>query len=296
MKRLKRIVFVLILLFIAFVVVLPYAAEIGIKQAVNRQAPSMVGVDVSLGGATVSPLSCTVGIQQLSIGNPEGFQTDRAAFLDAINVTVDLPSVISDVIIVKDIVIDGAELTYEIGTGGGNLIVIQRKLNTDDTSGSSSTSGESSTATGSESTADSAVSENKSTSQTSSKQIKVIVEHFILKNSTIRLSIPALEGESFQQPLPDLELTDIGKKEGGQTVKETLRQIAQQIVPLAVKTVKKNTHLSSQLMDYISRDAQSSGAEKSIKQVIEEKAEVVQEKVQEKAGELIDKFNEWRNK
>jgi len=295
MKRLKRVVLVLLILAVALLVALPYLLEIGIREAVNTQAPAMTGVDVTLGGVTVSPLSGTFGIHKLSVGNPEGFQTDRAMFLDAITVAVDLPTLIGDVIVVKDVVIDGAEITYEVGAGGGNLIVIQRKLGA---SGEAAPSEGSGATSGNESSDDSAVSETKKTgaAKQSDKKIKVIVEHFVLKNCMVRLSLPMLEGQSFQQPLPELELKDIGKKEGGQTVKETLSQVYAQILPLAVKTAKKNSQLPSQIMDYLSRDAKSSGAEKSLKQALEDNADKIQEKVQEKTEEALDKLQQWLKK
>ena len=57
----------------------------------------------------------------LHVGNPEGFKTAGLFDLGAVSVDVDNSTLLSDVIVIKEISIDGLALTYEQGLRGSNL-------------------------------------------------------------------------------------------------------------------------------------------------------------------------------
>ncbi|MGZ0247110.1 MAG: hypothetical protein ACKVH1_14335, partial [Alphaproteobacteria bacterium] len=64
----------------------------------------------------------------LIVGNPSGYKTESAFNLGSISMKLDTSSLTSDTIIIKSIVIDKPEITYEFGDGGSNVDVIGKNV------------------------------------------------------------------------------------------------------------------------------------------------------------------------
>lgn len=288
MKRLmKRMVLLAIVLAALGLVALPYVLGTLVRTAVNEYGPRMAKVDITLGKVTANPFSGIVALAALDVGNPAGFSTDRAFRLDEIRIEVEPLSVLGEVVTVREFVTDGAEITYEMGPDGANLVAIQKNVQKSAQSGD-----EVQPKPAAEESDDSAVSESTQSRKQPKPQKKIVVEHFVLKNCMVRLSGPFLQGKTYMQPLPEMELKDIGKKEGGQTVSETLEQISSQIVPLAIKTARKNRDLSVQILEGIANDFKDSGGEKSLKQILTDN----KDKIVDETREAVGKLQEWIKK
>jgi hypothetical protein len=71
-----------------------------------------------LNEAAVSANSGQGTLRGLSVGNPKGFKTPTAFELDEISLTLDIGSITSDPIVIKEIVVSAPRVTYELGPRG----------------------------------------------------------------------------------------------------------------------------------------------------------------------------------
>ncbi len=98
----------------------------GVKLAVERFGPGIIGAPVTVGSVVLAPWSGRGAISNLVIGNPPGFKGDRALSVGAIDVKIKLSSLVTDTIVVESVVVRDPEIFYEMGSGGSNLARLQK--------------------------------------------------------------------------------------------------------------------------------------------------------------------------
>ena len=172
-----------------------------VKAAVETLGPRVTGTEVRVAFVNLSPFSGSGRINGLVIGNPDGFQTPSAFRMKSVRVAVDLKSLTGDRIIVKEIVVDGPEVTFEGSLSGSNLSRIQKNVESF------------------------VPASPKGKEEKPKKETKVEIGLFKVTNGRVNLSLSALGGKSLTVPLPDIELRDIGRKSGGATVGEATREM-----------------------------------------------------------------------
>jgi hypothetical protein len=132
-----------------------------------------------------------------------------------ISMQLDVASITKEVVLIKEIVIDQADVTYEYASGGSNLDVIQRQVEAyiaEKTGGANA---------------------KKDTSSPK----KIIIEHLYITGTRAGVSADMLQGKTMTLVLPDIHLTDIGKKSGGVAPAEATRQVVSAISQSATKAV-----------------------------------------------------------
>ena len=92
-----------------------------LKRAVETLGPKLAKVDINLDNVSLSLLSGSGAIHGLAVGNPEGFKTPHAIRVASASLAVKPRSLFADKIVIKSIVVDAAEITFEGGFGGNNL-------------------------------------------------------------------------------------------------------------------------------------------------------------------------------
>ena len=135
---------------------------------------------------------------------------------------VDLNSVLGNVIVVKNILVDGAHITWE-GFGGDNHKKIMQNID----------------AYAARFKKEGAPKETKETEGRGSTRKKGDYQQFHSQNSSLDFIVGGKKIATI--PAPDLHLTDIGRKEGGQTVQEAIKQTYQQVIAAFGKSVSSNT-------------------------------------------------------
>lgn len=131
-KKLFKWLFILIfILCLGIVGIYMYAGEI-VKFSVEKFLPEVTQTNVQLNRVDLSLLKGHVGVYGLSIANPQGYGADDAFSLKQISVSFDPKSVLTDKIIINQILIDGthvsAEATYQNGKITSNLTQIQQNV------------------------------------------------------------------------------------------------------------------------------------------------------------------------
>ena len=174
-----------------------------VKDAVEEFGPQFTGVSVKLAKVELSPENGQGKLTGLIVGNPKGYNTPSAFQLGSISMNIDISSLTSDTIIIKSIVIDKPDVTYEFGDGGSNVDVIGK--NVEKAAGGSGAKQE----------------EKKGGSGK-----KMIVESLVVSNGQVSVSHPLLKGKKIGSALPTIRLKDIGKdKKGGATPAEVVDQV-----------------------------------------------------------------------
>jgi len=202
-----------VLLVILLVVVFLNLSSIA-RKATEETLSYVLKVDVSVGKMDISIADGSVEIGNMVIGNPEGFKTSEAFALERVFVQADLKSFAGDQPVVKDIVVEGANVTLEQSLKGSNLSKIADNA--------ASLKGDSP-----EESADDSPEEQASK--------KVIVDRFLMEGSKVSLSAPVLQGKKISFTVPKVELTEIGRKGTGVTIAEALQTIIQAILKSALK-------------------------------------------------------------
>lgn len=187
-----------------------------VAKAVRNFGPEILGVSVRLDSAHIKPVDGSASLQGLDIGNPAGFHTDRAFVADEISMKLDTGTLTKDVVVIHEIVVQAPRVTYEQASGGSNLDVIQRNIQS--------------------------YIDKKSDGKSSGK--KLVIENLYVRNGKVSVSHEMLKGKSMTVTLPEIHLKDIGKSSGGVTPEQAARQVVGSITQAATSVVT-NLHLDS---------------------------------------------------
>jgi hypothetical protein len=188
-----------------------------IKTAVEKYGSEVTQVEVRLDKAKVSITSGEGSLRGLTVGNPEGFKTDSAFSLGEISVVLDVGTVTQNPIVIKEIVITAPEVTYELGSGGSNIDVIQRNVNAYGGTGKGK-----------------AKAAPKGDDQ---EGRKLIIQNLYVKKGIVNVSAAMLKGKKLSAALPDIHLKDIGKQKGGADPSEVVEKLVRAISQSSVKAV-----------------------------------------------------------
>jgi hypothetical protein len=211
MKRILLIVGALVAVLVVGLVLFVFTGLGGaIKAIVEGVGSKATGTQVTLASADVSLTSGDGTLKGLVVGNPKGFKTPSAIELGQIHVKVDTSTVTSSTVVIKEVLIEGPRLTYEVGPGGSNIAVIQENLAA---LGGGTGGGGSKGTGGGKPSAEPKEKEPKS----EGGGTKVIIDDLVVKGGHVAVSASFLGGKEVGAALPDIHLKDIGKSEGGVT-------------------------------------------------------------------------------
>ncbi len=192
---------------VAAIVVASFYLGSVVTTGVNRLAPGIMQTRVVLSSATISPFSGSGTLRQLVVGNPKGWSDADLCSLRSIHVNVDPRSIFGDHVVVRDIDIDAPEFSYETRLVSSNVADLSTSI---------------SRASGSPAPAATAKS---------GKPVRLEVKHIRLRNGAVRLGVGTA---AIRLPLPTIELTDLGTREGGVTpdriASAVIRRVAEDIV------------------------------------------------------------------
>ena len=218
----------LVIVLAAGVLVLILSLNGIVEKAVNEEGPKYTGTSVHLDKADISLFSGTGTFSGFTLGNPEGFSGPWAAKVDSATVTLDTGTVFDDTIVIPAIVIDSPELVYELGNGTSNFDAILRNVKKKD-------GGEAS-----------APSEPDGAEKDRAGR-KVIIDELVIRHARTTLSIPQLK-LSVTVPLPDIRLTDIGRKSAGATIAEASAIVLEELTRALSENAADQTKNAGKLL------------------------------------------------
>ena len=175
-----------------------------IKKGVETVGPKILKAPVTLKDVDISVSSGSGKIKGMKIGNPEGYKTDYAFQLEEIEMDLDVKSVTTDKVHIRNILINAPQIMYEEALGKkNNLTQLQANVEAF-TGGGEKKSGS---------------SENEGAGK------KVQIDYIKIADGTIGVSLDLFQGKTtFNVSLPTIELHDIGKDKDA-TMSDALKQI-----------------------------------------------------------------------
>lgn len=194
-----------------------------VKVALEHWGPDVTGVSVKVGEVEISPRDGLGRIRGLEIGSPRGFTAPRAVRFGEIRVALD-PSTITDrVIVIRSLTLEAPQITYEKGAKAANLDVIQDQIEAYVKRSGASSSG--------------------SGKDASSYKRRFIIERLSIRRARVTMTNPGLKGQGLNFDLPDVQLTDVGRRQNGVTASEAAAIVASTLQTRIAQKVLTNFDL-----------------------------------------------------
>ena len=243
MKVVVRLLVLIGVVGIVAVVLVGLSLNALVKSGIETMGPQVLGVPVTLEDVDIALLSgknMRAGLTQLVINNPEGYETASAVSLPDIRVHVDRNSLLTDTVIVEEMLIVAPAMTFEWSLRGSNLGTIQENLKRNTRSGGN----------------------GREKGEKHEEPEKTIhIKKVIVKDAIINVSFTGGQSEVVQLPLPDLELRDIGNPSGGTTFSQASAVIFDEIYGAIIKAVMKSGILLPQGVEQLGKSLGKMGKE-----------------------------------
>jgi hypothetical protein len=112
----------------ALVLVLGLYLNTIVKNSVEGVGSFVTGVPIKLKDVNISLLSGKGQLKGIFVGNPKGFKTASAFKLKEVRIVLDVHSILSDKIIVKEILVNAPHVTYEKSGRSDNINEILKNV------------------------------------------------------------------------------------------------------------------------------------------------------------------------
>jgi hypothetical protein len=127
-KIIPSILGILLLIVVLAVIGINLFADNAIKTTIEMAGAEALQVKVDVTKADLTFLNRSLTLQKVSIANPTGYQHDTLLQLDSANTTVEVKSLLSDVVKIKTMQLEGIELVLEQRGLSNNLQEILNSL------------------------------------------------------------------------------------------------------------------------------------------------------------------------
>lgn len=194
----------LTLLLVGFLI-LTFSLDYLVKTNIEEIGTELTRTGVSVSSVSISPFTGKGSISGFSVANPDDFETGEALRIEQFDIEIDLQSILSNTIVVKDISITQPRLTVEQRLPANNLKTLMNNI--------------------------------ESATTDSDSQTNMIIERIIIEDGSIYLRTDVGGEQERTIKLPAIELTDVGK--GEQSVKQTVLALAEPVVEEALKAALK---------------------------------------------------------
>jgi len=195
-----------------------------VKNGIEAVGTEVLGVPVTVEDVNISFFNGSGVIKGLNVANPDGYESEQAIMVEEMRVIVDIGSLTSDKIHIKEVVIDAPSITYEGNLLNSNISKLQKNAESTGTSGSGSS--------------DEADEEGEMALQ---------IDRLQVNDARINVRLSFLD-DPLSLVLPFLELEDLGKDEDaspGDVINEVLLALNQSVVPL----IRDNASLGDKLKE-----------------------------------------------
>jgi hypothetical protein len=217
-------------------------AELSIKKGI----PPATGTPVGIKKATISPFCGTTELKNFNIGTTEGFKSKDSFKFNSLQIKINPTTVFDKQVHINEIIVDGAEVTFEISLKRkkDNLSIINSNIKK-------------------------YLKKKKKKHPKKRKKKKkkkksigkmvmehpVIIDNVLIKNAALNFTATEVKSPPFKLVLPEIILTDIGKKNSDVTLQDALSQIVNKIGSVSQKTALANKDLGRKLRKEFERQA-----------------------------------------
>jgi hypothetical protein len=220
-KKLVIVVAVILALLGVAAFVVHERFDLIVKVALEHYGPDVTGTSVKVGDVEISPKTGRGRLRNLEIGNPAGFAAPRAAHFRDVILEVDPATMRAPVVHVQAIGIDAPAIVYERADKAANLDIIARNI---ESYGKRS-------------------GEEQSPPGGAAGKRRYIIDRLLIRGAKVTMTSAALRGQGVTFDLPDVELRDIGKREGGVTASRAASIVANAVIARIAQRVLSNVDL-----------------------------------------------------
>lgn len=202
----SRILKYSLIVFLAVIVIgfvmLTLALDSIVKSNIESIGSEMTGTAVTVESVSISPFSGKGSISGFRVANPEGYAQDYAIEMDEFSIEMDVWSLFSDEIIIRDITILAPFIYVEQRLPENNIREILQNVQQMDAFEASDS--------------------------------EMIIEHFLLENGTVDLYTEVGGERSARVEIETIELNDLGRGGGRAAVEDVVQRIAEEIAERAL--------------------------------------------------------------
>jgi len=207
----KKFLLVLLVAFAVIVgggiVLITRFAGIAVKKGVETVGPDITRVETSVDEVDLSLFSGEGSVKGVKLGNPSGFKEDHAFYASNIAVSIDPFSLLSDKIVIEDILIDGPDLRFEQKGGSSNLNQIMNNIQA-------------------------YMGPSEGSDEAAGKKLEI--RHFLMSNSKVTVNI---SDSPVTITLPDIELKNLGSGSEGMTGAEVATQLIGIVINETIRSI-----------------------------------------------------------
>jgi hypothetical protein len=178
-----------------------------IEAAIESYGPEIIGAKIELDSVNLNLGEGQATLNGLYIGNPDGFNTDYAMQLAQVKLSLDIESLTSDVVVIKEVLIQSPQIIYEVTNGGSNIDRLAENAKS---------------YVGTETPVE-------EEDDSDSGEAKLIIDNIYINEGQVSVSHSILKGKALSVGLPNLHLQDIGKEENGATPGKIAQEIMAEI-------------------------------------------------------------------
>lgn len=198
---------ILVVIVIAAVIYILSSLDAIVAGAIQKYGSQVTQTPVRVSSVSIDLKSGAGTIQQLTVGNPEGFSAPDIFTLGGISTKLDVASVRNDPIVIEAINVSEPAVFYEISkTGASNIKELQKNI------AQSSDGGDSAAQT------------------QDSAGPRVVIRKLVIEGGRINAQVAALGDKPLSADLPRIQLNNIGEKSGGATGAEVARQVIDALI------------------------------------------------------------------
>jgi hypothetical protein len=175
-----------------------------VKGVACSAVPKITGTKFDVAGLSVNLYSGAVRVNGVELWNPANYDDKHAVTLDTLSVDVDMDTLNSDLIVIKDITIDGVYATYVKADGKYNFDVIAANAEQ---------------ATASDPQADEPAAAGEPSPAEAKREVKVVIDRLTIRNVKVKYGFLTI-------PVPvEVVLTDLGRESNGVTLMEVVNKV-----------------------------------------------------------------------
>lgn len=198
----------IVALFIIATLILTLSIDNIVRSNIEEVGSDMAGTQVTAEDVSISIFSGRGSIGNFRVSNPEGFETDDALVIDDFSIELNLRSLLSDTVVVKEIIINRPAVYVEQKLPDNNLRTILNNINE-------------------------AASEPSTDSY-------LVIEHFLMQEGSADLYTEVGGERSARVEISTVELTDLGRGGGQKAVEQVVHEIAERVVEQALQSALRS--------------------------------------------------------
>ena len=163
------------------------------KSAANGSVPSFTGTDFYIGDLSINPYTGHMRLERMRLANPDGCQVPDALSVEGVDVDLDVSTLLSDTVRIRNITIESPYVSYvkdATGTNNFDRIIAHAKAKAK------------------------AGKTGPDEAREKGPGKKVVIDRLTVSGTRVKVSILP------EMPIPTITLRDIGKASGGATMAE----------------------------------------------------------------------------